>query len=143
MHRQHVDDVGPVVALFVAVAEQLGSDRVAVGLVMDQDTTEPVASSGVEHLEDGAEVAHLWPVCPTPESHPFRFLRLPQVLASGSLQRILRCDDLRPHCTHGLCRVGNLARRPFSFLRFLPEAPAFLRPGTEQIAHLLTSVNGD
>jgi hypothetical protein len=31
MHRQHVDDVGPVVAMSVAVAEQVRGDRVAVG----------------------------------------------------------------------------------------------------------------
>jgi hypothetical protein len=37
MHRQHVDDVGPVVGSVVAVAEQAGGDRIAVGLVVDQD----------------------------------------------------------------------------------------------------------
>jgi hypothetical protein len=37
MYRQHVDDVGPVVARLVAVAEQLSGDRVTVGLVADQD----------------------------------------------------------------------------------------------------------
>jgi hypothetical protein len=37
MHRQHVDDVGPVVAKSVAVAEQLRGVRVTVGLVVDHD----------------------------------------------------------------------------------------------------------
>jgi hypothetical protein len=40
MHRQHVDDVGPVVAVLVAVAEQLRGDRGALGLVTDQDAAE-------------------------------------------------------------------------------------------------------
>ena len=31
LHRQHVDDVGPIVAMSVAVAHQAGGDRVAVG----------------------------------------------------------------------------------------------------------------
>jgi hypothetical protein len=35
MHREHVDDVGPVVAVLVAVAQQLRGDRVA-----DQDVVE-------------------------------------------------------------------------------------------------------
>jgi hypothetical protein len=44
MHRQHVDDVGPVVAMSVAVAEQLRGDRVTVSLVADQDVAEVSAS---------------------------------------------------------------------------------------------------
>jgi hypothetical protein len=56
IHRQHVDDVGPVVDSFVTVAEQLRSDRVAVGLVADQDATEVVASLRVERLKDRAEI---------------------------------------------------------------------------------------
>jgi hypothetical protein len=43
MHRQHVDDVGPVVAWLVAVAEQLRGDRVTVGMVVDQGAEEGVA----------------------------------------------------------------------------------------------------
>jgi hypothetical protein len=43
MQRQHVDDVGPVVASLVAVAEQLRGDRIAVGLVVDQNATEVIA----------------------------------------------------------------------------------------------------
>jgi hypothetical protein len=42
MHRQHVDDVAPVVASPVAVAHELRGDRVAVGLVMGKDAAELV-----------------------------------------------------------------------------------------------------
>ncbi|HEX2422448.1 MAG TPA: hypothetical protein VHN56_04765 [Actinomycetota bacterium] len=56
MHRQHVDDVGPVVTSLVAVAEQLRGDRVTVGLVADQDTAEIIAGEWVEGLEQDAEV---------------------------------------------------------------------------------------
>ena len=35
MRRQHVDDVGPVVASFVTVVEQVRGDCVAVGPVLD------------------------------------------------------------------------------------------------------------
>jgi hypothetical protein len=48
MHRQHVDDVGPVVAMSVAVAEQLRGDRIAVGMVVDQDAPERVAGLRAE-----------------------------------------------------------------------------------------------
>jgi hypothetical protein len=41
---QHVDDVGPVVASVIAVAEQLRRDRVTVGLVVDQAAAEVIAS---------------------------------------------------------------------------------------------------
>ena len=44
MHRHHVDDVGPVVAPVVAVAEQLRGERVAVGLVVDQHVAGRVTS---------------------------------------------------------------------------------------------------
>jgi hypothetical protein len=40
VHREEVDDVGPVVASLVAVAHQARGDRVPVGLVMDQDPAE-------------------------------------------------------------------------------------------------------
>ena len=53
--RQHVDDVGPVVAPPAAVPEQLRSDRVVVGLVVDQNSAERVAGKRVEGLEDDAE----------------------------------------------------------------------------------------
>jgi hypothetical protein len=56
IHRQDVDDVGPVVASPVAVAEQLRGDRVTVGLVVDQDAAEGVTGEWVEHLEDGTKV---------------------------------------------------------------------------------------
>jgi len=61
MQRQHVDDVGPLVAPSVAIAEQLRGDRGTVGLVVDQDAAEGVAGEWVEGLEKGAEivVAHL------------------------------------------------------------------------------------
>jgi hypothetical protein len=55
IHRQHVDDVGPVVALSVAVAEELRGDRVAVSLVVDQNSAERVACIRMEGLEDDAE----------------------------------------------------------------------------------------
>jgi hypothetical protein len=57
MHRQQVDDVGPVFASLVAVAEQLRGDRVTVGLVVDQDTAEGVAAEWVKHLEHSAELS--------------------------------------------------------------------------------------
>jgi hypothetical protein len=38
----------------VAVAEKLRGDRVTVGLVMNQDVAERVASLRIERLEDGA-----------------------------------------------------------------------------------------
>ena len=39
----------------VAVTHQAGGDRVAVGLVVDQDATERVAGGRVERLENDAE----------------------------------------------------------------------------------------
>jgi hypothetical protein len=59
MHRQHVDDVGPVVAMSVAVTEQLRGNRVTVGLVVGQNAAEVIAGLRVEHLEDGADVVVL------------------------------------------------------------------------------------
>ena len=56
MQRQHVDDVGPVVSSLVAVAHQLGGDRVAVGLVVDQNAAKGIAGVRVERLEEVAEV---------------------------------------------------------------------------------------
>jgi len=47
MHRQRADDVGLVVALSVAVAEQPSGDGVPIGLVLDQDAAEVVAAIGV------------------------------------------------------------------------------------------------
>jgi hypothetical protein len=55
MHRQHVDDVGPVVASPVAVAEQVRDDRVAVGLVTDQNRAEVV--SALKALASSRDVA--------------------------------------------------------------------------------------
>lgn len=54
--EQHVDDVGPVVASVIVVAEQLGGDRVAVGLVADQNAAEVDAGARVEGLEERAKV---------------------------------------------------------------------------------------
>jgi hypothetical protein len=51
MHRQHVDDVGPVVAMSVAVAEQLSGDRVTVVLAVDQNAAEAIAGERVECSE--------------------------------------------------------------------------------------------
>ena len=59
VHREHVDDVGPIVASTVAVAEQLRSVRVAVGLVVDQGATERVAGLGVERFDEGAKAGCL------------------------------------------------------------------------------------
>ena len=56
MHRQQVDDVGPVVAMSVAVAEQSRGDRVTVVLVSNQDAAEGVAVEWVERLEERAEI---------------------------------------------------------------------------------------
>jgi hypothetical protein len=39
-HRQEVDDVGSNLAVLVAVAHQARGDRVAIGLVTDQDVAE-------------------------------------------------------------------------------------------------------
>ena len=46
MHRQQIDDVGPLVASFVTVEEQLRGDRVAVGLVVHQEVAEVFADGG-------------------------------------------------------------------------------------------------
>ena len=62
IHRQHVDDDGPVVAPLVAVAEQLRGDRVTVVLVVDQDAAEGVAGESVEHLENGSELRIVQPI---------------------------------------------------------------------------------
>jgi hypothetical protein len=51
VQRHQVDDVGPVIASAAAVAEQVRSDRVTVGLVADQDAAEVIASFGVDCLE--------------------------------------------------------------------------------------------
>jgi len=56
MHRQHIDDVGPVVAMSVAVAEQLRGDLVTVSLVVDQDAAEVVAGLWVKGREQRAKV---------------------------------------------------------------------------------------
>ena len=56
MHRQHVDDVGEFVADGVPVAEKLRGDRVTVGLVVEQDSAEVVASRRTEGVEKVAEV---------------------------------------------------------------------------------------
>jgi hypothetical protein len=56
VHRQHVDDVGPVVAMSIAVAEQLRGDRVRIGLVVDQDAAKRIASLGAKSLEGGPEI---------------------------------------------------------------------------------------
>jgi hypothetical protein len=57
MHRQYVDDVRPIVASLVVVAEQLRGDRVAIGLDVNQSAAEVVASPRVERLERGLEFA--------------------------------------------------------------------------------------
>ena len=49
MHRQHVDDVSPVIASLVAAAEQVLSDRAAVRLVTDQNR----AGVRIASLQDG------------------------------------------------------------------------------------------
>src|SRR5881396_2317417 len=54
---QHVDDVGPIVSSLVPVAEQVGGDRVAVRLIVDQNAAEPSAGLRIEHLEQRTEVA--------------------------------------------------------------------------------------
>jgi hypothetical protein len=46
VHRHEVDDVGPVVAMSVAVAKQLRGDRVTVGLVVDQNSAEASRAVG-------------------------------------------------------------------------------------------------
>src|SRR5436190_16407696 len=56
VHRQEVDDVGPVVASLVAVAHQARGDRVAVGLIADQDAAEVVASLRIWGREERTEV---------------------------------------------------------------------------------------
>ena len=50
-HRQEVDDVGPVLAVLVAVAHQAGRDCVAVSVVVDQDASKVVAGLWVEGLQ--------------------------------------------------------------------------------------------
>jgi hypothetical protein len=55
MQPQHVDDVGPVVTALVTVSHQARGDRVALGLVADQDPAERVACLEVELFEDSRE----------------------------------------------------------------------------------------
>jgi hypothetical protein len=55
MHGEHVDDVGPIAASLVAVAEQLRGDRIPVGLVVDQDAAEMFASLRVERFRGASE----------------------------------------------------------------------------------------
>jgi hypothetical protein len=57
MHRQHVDDVRPIVASTVAVAEQLRGDSVAVGLVVNQDAPKSVASLWTEPPQEEAKTS--------------------------------------------------------------------------------------
>ena len=59
MHRQPVDDVGPVVASLVAVVEQVRGDRVAIGLVADQDAAE-VFSTVRRELEEQVTKVTVW-----------------------------------------------------------------------------------
>jgi len=46
VHRQRVDDVGSILAVLVAVAQQLGGDRVTVGLFEDQGVAQLVSPRG-------------------------------------------------------------------------------------------------
>jgi hypothetical protein len=59
----NVDDVGPIVASFIAVAEQLRGDGVAVGLVVDQNVAEMIPGRRAESTEEitelGVPVAHV------------------------------------------------------------------------------------
>ena len=55
MQCQHVDDDGPVVASIVAIPEELPSDRVAVGLVVDQDAPKGAADRWARGEERVAE----------------------------------------------------------------------------------------
>ena len=57
IHRQEVDDVRPIVATSVAVAEQFRGNRVAVGLVVDQNAAEGLACFRVERFQQSAGLA--------------------------------------------------------------------------------------
>jgi hypothetical protein len=46
--HQQVDDVGPALAVPIAVTHQHRGDRVAVGVVTDQDVAQVLASRWVE-----------------------------------------------------------------------------------------------
>jgi hypothetical protein len=59
MHRQLVDDVGPVAASPVAVADQLRADRVTVCLVADQDVAEVFACRAAKGAEQVSKVGVL------------------------------------------------------------------------------------
>ena len=47
----------PVLTVLVAVTHQAGGDRVAVGLVADQDAAQVIASTRVEGLAKSAKVS--------------------------------------------------------------------------------------
>jgi len=51
MHRQRVDDVGPIVASLVAVAHEAGGDRVAVGLFPAEDVAKMSTSRRIQGVE--------------------------------------------------------------------------------------------
>ena len=56
MHRQHVDDGGPVVAMSVAVAEELRGDCVGGRPVSDEDVAKVFVGSRTQCGEQDAEV---------------------------------------------------------------------------------------
>jgi hypothetical protein len=51
LHRQEVDDIGPVLPVLVAVAHQAGRDCVAVRLVTDQHISEVLAGRRIARQE--------------------------------------------------------------------------------------------
>ena len=59
VHRQEVDHVGPALPFLVLVAHQLHRDRVAVGVVADQDAAEVVASFRVRECGVGSANRHI------------------------------------------------------------------------------------
>jgi hypothetical protein len=58
IHRQQIDDVGPVLPVLVAIAHHVHGDRVAVGIVADQSAADVCPSRLAESRDQGPTIPH-------------------------------------------------------------------------------------